>query len=382
MSIFDKISKAFGTGGERQRISFDMKLSYAFFLPMMFLFMASGVSGKGLPLPVLLGIPAALFVVLGLLSASHKIKHGWRWPGLTAGGVFGALMNILWGVVFLVFVAGIMLPGEERPWRQEGVPAILKASWEVLVKALSHPVLGPFLMFGAGIVVFNTLYALKFVVMYEDEFRKHCTGNGKADLRDSVEAVAAEEPEPEPAPTFLGMSVASVNKVLGPLCWLAGIGFILSAVAHVLAILGTDLARIFPPIWLLHVGIFVVWFPAVLVMSASRPRPSGNDLWKVAFKHAPLWMRILCFALFPYAVFNFMYMMDKDTGRSRPARNGTEVEAVEHVDGHDGGGSKQDSVEGTETRMFSGHWMVFYLVGWTVLVSHRNKGRRDRTPRW
>lgn len=377
MSILNKIGKEFGRGKQHQRMSFDMKLSYAYFLPMMFLFMASGISDKGVPVPVLLGVPATLLLALCLLSILHKIKHGWRWPGVTVGNVFGTLLNVLWGIVFLVFVAGIMLPAKERPWHQKGLPAILNASWEVFVNALLHPFLGPFLLFGAGIVVFNTFRALKFVVTYEDEFRKNCSGNGKVDISDSIDAVELEESEPEVPLTFLGMSVASVEKVIGPLCWLAGIGFMFSAVAHIAAIFGTDMGRIFPPIWLFHLGVFVVWFPAVLVMSASNTRSSENNVWKVAFKHAPLWMRILCFALFPYALFNFMYMMDKDPGRSRTTRNGNDVGIVEHVDKSDEGKYKQASQEGIQTRMFSGHWIIFYLVGWTVLVSHRNKGKKE-----
>ena len=46
-------------------------------------------------------------------------------------------------------------------------------------------------------------------------------------------------------------------------------GFILGLIVHIIAIAGIDIADNFPFIWLLHVGIFVVWIPVVIKFGLS-----------------------------------------------------------------------------------------------------------------
>ncbi len=370
--MFDSISKGFG--GRRFRPSYDMKLTYAYFVPMMVLFAGTSMVGTTLPLPLLLAISCGLFGVLASLSVLHKKKHGWRWPGLTAGRVAIGALNVLWGIVVLVSAAGFMLPPEERPWRQDGLPAILEASWDVFLRALALPGLGPFLLFGAGIIVLNTLYALRLMEMYEDDFRKHCSDDTTPGIQDAVDAAAEYGPEP----TILGLKASAFDKPLRPLCFIAGSGFLLSVMVHVFGLLGTDLGRVFPPIWLLHVGVFVVWFPAVMIASLSQPRPHLNDFWKVVTKHTPLWMRILCIVLFPYVIISFMYRMDRTTASTpeQPARE--HVETVEE-DAEPAATTTQRSAD-FPAFMFSGHWMIFYLVGWTILLSYWNKRKMERLP--
>jgi len=58
----------------------------------------------------------------------------------------------------------------------------------------------------------------------------------------------------------------SIPEWLRPLLWIlamiSAVGLVVSVWVHVGAIMGHSLPSIF---WVLHVGIFVVWFPAVLV---------------------------------------------------------------------------------------------------------------------
>src|SRR4051812_26489515 len=86
------------------------------------------------------------------------------------------------------------------------------------------------------------------------------------------------------------------------LCLAAG-GFVLSLAVHLLAFAGIH----FPGedfAMLLHGGVFVVWFPAIITLRQSAPAVPRGDLWKLIAK-APLWMRIAVGVLMVYAMVNF-----------------------------------------------------------------------------
>jgi hypothetical protein len=91
-----------------------------------------------------------------------------------------------------------------------------------------------------------------------------------------------------------------MNRLLG---FAALTGLVLAAVAHVCALAGIDVAERVPSVWLLHIGVFVVFIPFVF---SSR---------KVLGKHPSLAdMRALVpgrvfavgLAVFIYAIINFV----------------------------------------------------------------------------
>jgi|GEM_PF-5355622 len=57
-----------------------------------------------------------------------------------------------------------------------------------------------------------------------------------------------------------------MQAALVPLMLLAALGFCLSVAAHVASIAGVPLPG-GQSVWLLHAGIFVVWFPTALIAS-------------------------------------------------------------------------------------------------------------------
>ena len=98
--------------------------------------------------------------------------------------------------------------------------------------------------------------------------------------------------------------------------------------------------------WMLHIGIFVVWFPAVLVAQRLVGNVNRKDLWKVVLKDSPDWMRYMVYGFFGYAMFNFLLFMTKaPTG---------------------GGGANPPAVV---WRGFSGHWMAFYSAALAILYA-------------
>ena len=73
--------------------------------------------------------------------------------------------------------------------------------------------------------------------------------------------------------------------------WLSAIGRLVSLWIHVGAVMG----RIVPSAFrVLHVGIFVVWFTAVLVAQRLVGNANRNDVWKVVLKGAPDWCVTWC----------------------------------------------------------------------------------------
>src|SRR4051794_12094019 len=90
-------------------------------------------------------------------------------------------------------------------------------------------------------------------------------------------------------------------KILAyPLMMIAGLGFLLSLSAHVLALFGIS-----PSggglVWGLHVGIFVVWLPVVYIN-----KQKGTDHWKAVKSGCPGWMRWGVTTVFAYAIVNFI----------------------------------------------------------------------------
>src|SRR6185369_13985049 len=92
--------------------------------------------------------------------------------------------------------------------------------------------------------------------------------------------------------------------------WLSGIGLLLSLWVHIGALMGRNVPSAF---WVLHVGIFVVWFPAVLVAQRLVGNASRKDFWKVILKEAPDWVRYVMYVLFAYEFVNFMISMGQSS---------------------------------------------------------------------
>ena len=104
---------------------------------------------------------------------------------------------------------------------------------------------------------------------------------------------------------------------------------------------------------LLHVGIFVVFFPAIFVAQKRVGSANRKDFWKVVTKGSPDGLRYLLYFFFAYAFVNFaIFMAQAPTGKQTG-----ETPAV-------------------VWRGFSGHWMVFYCASFVILSSTLHSSRR------
>ena len=142
-------------------------------------------------------------------------------------------------------------------------------------------------------------------------------------------------------------------RFLRPFMIAAGVGFVVSLILHVLAVFGWGL-------WLgggvlvLHVGIFVVWFPAVYVASKLAKGFKQWDIWKAALRACPLWLKILPQATLAYGAVNFFIWM------------------------HFFRGSVPNGASGAwQLRATSGIWMGFYVSAMAILYSAIHVKQRD-----
>jgi hypothetical protein len=134
------------------------------------------------------------------------------------------------------------------------------------------------------------------------------------------------------------------------LVWIAAVGLALSLLVHIGAVMGFNVAP-FPLFVILHLGIFVVWVPAVLIAKTVRPAHQ-TDFWKVALKGVPAWARYVMYGFFGYAFVNFFLFIahpgERGQGMSPPA---------------------------VTWRGFSGHWMAFYSAALLILYAEARRKR-------
>jgi hypothetical protein len=146
-----------------------------------------------------------------------------------------------------------------------------------------------------------------------------------------------------------------------PLIWffaaLASVGLALSILSHFSALLGLQ-GPLGDYSWVLHVGIFVVWIPAVLVSQRLTAEVARKDFWKAALRGSPPWMKYMVYGFFGYALLNFAIFITHP-----PSKGGS-------------GPMPPDVVRG-----FSGHWMAFYAAAMAILYSAAHAKDRDASRR-
>ena len=126
----------------------------------------------------------------------------------------------------------------------------------------------------------------------------------------------------------------------------AAFGFVASLVAQIGFLLGYNLLG--PANAALFIGVFVVWFPTVMSVKRLQTRRNSSD-WRALLVGAPPWALPAMYAVFAYAIINFLL-----------------------------GFLKVFSMEGDGFwRVGSSHAMVFYLAAWgtaTAAIARAEQG--------
>jgi hypothetical protein len=126
----------------------------------------------------------------------------------------------------------------------------------------------------------------------------------------------------------------------------AGIGLLVCLLGHIALITGNDFIG---PSWpVLLGGVFVIWIPTVLTMRRLTFATRRNDAWKVALTGAPDWVKYAVYAVFGYAIVNFLARVLLNVGHTSPAENDF-------------------------WKVGSSHAMAFYAAAWGVATAAVNR---------
>src|SRR5882672_5432029 len=133
----------------------------------------------------------------------------------------------------------------------------------------------------------------------------------------------------------------------------AAMGLLASIACHLMGWLHVE-----PPwgksVFLLHIGIFVVWIPLVLFANRTMPKPGRGNLEHL-LAELPKWVRVATGGLFAYALLNFAYF----------------IFCTRHY-------PKHGVPFSVELRGVSGHWMMFYGIAFAGFVALARLARKRR----
>jgi hypothetical protein len=162
-------------------------------------------------------------------------------------------------------------------------------------------------------------------------------------------------------------------------------GWMLGLTIHLISIANIDVEEYMPYVWILHIGIFVVWFPTILSLRNNEDfieyqqsgwlnRMNPFAFFKVIFERTPTWLSILSIGCFVYGLLNFIWLMrlhietaviyDNQYYLKRHDQLIREISELEyHI------------IRALKVRLFSGHWIAFY--GFAAGVIFPFKERRE-----
>jgi hypothetical protein len=162
---------------------------------------------------------------------------------------------------------------------------------------------------------------------------------------------------------------------------LASAGFFFSLVVHLSAFTGILLdifASLSPG---LHIGIFVVFIPALAAVMQSdsyrqlqkRGTRRFRDLLHIMVNPSPTWMKVAIIICLVYAIGNFvLYFFFRETGEAVKIAGRylliEEGEVIRRLSEQEYWFHRSHVIRG-----YSGHWMFFYILSMTILHAQSNK---------
>ncbi len=166
-------------------------------------------------------------------------------------------------------------------------------------------------------------------------------------------------------------------------------GWILGLTVHLLSLVDIDVTQKAPFIWLLHIGIFIVWIPVVLDLknneelqvykqSGMSNRMNPLEFYKIVFKETPTWMSIIAIGGFFYAFINFLLFISSQSGTP-------DIKDGQYILQNHGQLIKTITLQeyhhykANEVRGFSGHWILFYGVATAILYKFIRQKTEDES---
>lgn len=149
-----------------------------------------------------------------------------------------------------------------------------------------------------------------------------------------------------------------MTTVAYPFLILSEVGLALSVISQICA-LDSTAGPLGDQTWVLLIGIFIVWLPAILALNRLSRNVRRKDLWKAALRGCPGWMRYGMYGLFGYAIINFLLFIQTPSKQQ-------------------GSGPMPPAI----VRGFSGHWMVFSGAAFAILYSYSKVGGQNMNRRY
>ena len=129
------------------------------------------------------------------------------------------------------------------------------------------------------------------------------------------------------------------------------IGLALSLWIHIAALFGRQVMPD-PFLFIMHLGIFVVWIPAMFVFSRLARAYNRRDIWKAALRGSPDWLRYSIYIFDGYGLVRFFVPFTQSQHRGgSPALTGWEE--------------------------FSAIWIIFYATAFGVFLSVANSEQKS-----
>lgn len=165
--------------------------------------------------------------------------------------------------------------------------------------------------------------------------------------------------------------------------FLALAGWIASLIIHIVSIADVDVMSMFPFILLLHLGVFVVWLPAILEMKANKELQTIQSkgifskfnpkyFYNSIFKNTPNFLKAIAIIGFIYAFINHIIALKTETGT-------VDIKEGQYIL-HNHGNFIRNITEqeyhhfkALNTRVFSAVWLVFYGMAMAILFPFKKK---------
>ena len=147
------------------------------------------------------------------------------------------------------------------------------------------------------------------------------------------------------------------------LFYFAVAGWLMSLFVNLNALEGVNLSVEYGYVWLLHVGIFLIWIPAILELRKNeelkqfRTKTLTNGLkpfamYRIILRAVPSWMVVLVFACVGYAFLSFIYFnfLSQSGVTKVPTR----------------------ALTSNDMGFFSALWLAFYGMGAAMLYPNKD----------
>lgn len=159
------------------------------------------------------------------------------------------------------------------------------------------------------------------------------------------------------------MSKHSIFKIRVILFLFGTIGFMLSAFVHFSSLNGINLENQYP-IFLLHIGIFIVFIPSIIVQTTKKQHRNPLDKNSHPVQKA---LSIFTGIFIVYTIFNFIQFSANSSGGTGNIEDGKYYISGRGIEKKEITQENYNQIKANIARGFSGHWMLFYLASITIL---------------